>query len=161
MTLGARTVLSSVFPLKALTAAVFAARLVFRVSEYLSAAIALFERGLNWTEVVSGMLRMQLLTDFLLLLVGKKLIEWDIYEEVHMTGNNAINGGAAEPFRVVLDDLEGRGFSRKSLEADLEMAVATSSAISYIQIGRPETILIDNRERVVEQLKQMDQSITD
>ena len=55
----------------------------------------------------------------------------------------------------MLDALEKLGLARKSLKLDLEIAVANSSAISYLLIGRPETILIDDRDRVVGQLKEM------
>lgn len=72
LAIGSRAVLSSVFPLEARQAAIFAARLVFRVSDFIPAAIRQFDRALTWTEVVSGMLRMQLLTDFLRLLAWER-----------------------------------------------------------------------------------------
>jgi hypothetical protein len=159
MTLGARTVLSSVFPLQEPSASIFAARLVYRISEYLPAAIRMFDRAVTWTEVVSGMLRMQLLTDFLLLMRAKRLIDDAVYEQVHTFGNHAINGGARDPFDVIIGELERRGFTRSTLMADLEMAVATSSVISYLQVGRPETILIDMPDRIEEQFREMSESL--
>jgi hypothetical protein len=155
MSLGVRAVLSSVFPLKATDAALFAARLVYRVSEFVPSAIKAFGEAVTWTEVISGLLRMQLLTDFLRHLLDKKVIDDEAYYAVHLEGNTAINGRAEDPFAVVLDALEKLGLARKSLELDLEIAVANSSAISYLLIGRPETILIDDRDRVVGQLKAM------
>jgi CHAT domain-containing protein len=157
MHLGARTVLSSVFPLDARSAAMFTARLVYRVSAFLAGAIATFGEALTWTEVISGMLRMQLLTDFLRLLLSEGKIDDITYERVHMHGNVAINGRASNPFDVVLSRLEETGLSRKDLDLELEIAVANSSVISYLQIGRPETILIDDRDRMKEQIKHYDQ----
>ena len=52
--LGARAVLASVFPLFAPTAATFAARLIYRLADFLAPAIRMFDRALTWTEVVSG-----------------------------------------------------------------------------------------------------------
>jgi hypothetical protein len=155
MHLGARTVLSSVFPLEATGAAVFAARLVYRVAAFLGPAIDLFGEALTWTEVVSGMLRMQLLTDFLRQLRDKKKIDAATYEAVHVRGNTAINGRDPDPFGVVMSRLEEAGLTRKNLELELELAVANSSVISYLQVGQPETILIDNADRIKKQLEEL------
>src|SRR5438045_836761 len=57
LALGARTVLASVFPLDARTAAIFTARLLYRVSAFLAAAVEDFDQALTWSEVVSGMIR--------------------------------------------------------------------------------------------------------
>ena len=96
---------------------------------------------------------MQLLTDFLRQLLNKGKIDEETYRRIHTDGNTAINGRAPDPFNVVLARLEETGHSRRSLELELEIAVANSSVISYLQVGRPETILIDDRERIKEQLK--------
>jgi hypothetical protein len=145
MSLGARTVLSSVFPLDARDAASFAARLVYRVSEFVPGAIKAFDQAITWTEVIAGLLRMQLLTDFLRNLLDKKSIDEDAYVRVHSEGNNAINGRADDPFGVVFDELEKIGLTKASLKLDLEAAVANSSALSYLLIGRAATIDIDVR----------------
>jgi CHAT domain-containing protein len=153
MSLGARAVLSSVFPLDARAAAIFAARLVYRISEFVPAAIEQFNQAITWTEVVAGMLRMQLLTDFLHHLLNKKAINEELYVQIHTEGNHAINGRVDDPFSVVMDALENVGQSRSSLKLDLELAVANSSVISYLLVGRPETILIDKRERIAQQAR--------
>ncbi|MCC8952721.1 hypothetical protein H8B02_04330 [Bradyrhizobium sp. Pear77] len=155
MSLGARAVLSSVFPLNAVDAASFAARLVYRVSEFIPSAIRAFDRAITWTEVISGLIRMQLLTDYLKLLLAKKSIDEDAYTRIHEEGNHAINGREADPFGVVLDELEKSGLSRSALKLELETALANSSALSYLLVGRPETIIIDNRDRVVGQLNEL------
>jgi hypothetical protein len=131
----------------------FVARLIFRVSKFIPAAIGLFDQAITWTEVISGLLRMQLLTDFLLYLLDKKAIDEETYKQVHLEGNQAINDLAEDPFSVVMDALEKIGLPKGGLKLDLEMALANSSVISYLLVGRPETILIDDRERVAEQLK--------
>lgn len=156
--LGARTVLASVFPLLAPTAATFAARLLYRVADFLDPAIKLFDRALTWHEVVSGMLRMQLMTDFLRRLEDIKLITSEGYMDIHKTGNLAINSNAADPFAVVIDSLENAGVDRATALKELEFVIANSSAISYLQIGRPETIIIDDAERASAQLKKIDEA---
>jgi hypothetical protein len=156
MSLGARAVLSSVFPLDARDAASFAARLVYRVSEFVPGAIKAFDQAITWTEVIAGLIRMQLLTDYLRLLEDKKSIDRDAYMRIHLEGNQVINGRVEDPFGAVLDELEKIGLTRSSLKLDLETAVANSSALSYLLIGRPETIIIDDRDRVVGQLKELE-----
>lgn len=142
LALGARAVLASVFPLYAPTAASFTARLLFRVAKYVGATIRLFERSISWLDVVSGMLRMQLLTDFLQHLTLKKMITHENYLHVHNLGNTAINGGDPNPFSTILDALVELGIKRTDLTRELEFTVANSSAISYLHVGRPETIII-------------------
>ncbi|NLS20322.1 hypothetical protein HGP16_27715 [Rhizobium sp. P40RR-XXII] len=147
LAIGSRAVLGSVFPIGGRDAAILAARLIFRISHFLPAAISVFGRALSWTEVISGMLRMQLLTDFLRLLEQEKLIDQEAYFHIHMEGNLAINGGAPSPFEDVIDLLETAGLSREGAKAKLDMALANSDVLSYVNIGRPETILIDSRDR--------------
>ncbi len=160
MLLGARTVLASVFPLNAMSAAIFIARLIYRIAEYIPAAIRMREQAITWSEVVSGMIRMQLLTDLLLQLLRKKQITEQDYREVHMAGNMAINSFEPAPFETVLTKLEELGKSKDQLRYELELAISQSSAISYLQIGRPETIIIDDAKRVEEQLRVMAENTT-
>jgi hypothetical protein len=152
MHLGARTVLASVFPLDARAAAIFTARLLYRVAAYLGPGVSLLDRAMTWSEVIWGMLRMQLLTDFLRQLLRKRLIHQTQYEEIHTDGNIWINSAHPDPFRMVISRLEALGVVKRELVNDLELSVANSSVISYLQIGRPETILIDQRERIARQL---------
>lgn len=150
--LGARAVLASVFPLLAPTAATFAARLIYRLADFLMPAIRLFDRALTWTEVVSGMIRMQLLTDFLRRLELGNQITKETSFSIHLAGNKAINGGAPDPFGIVVDALVDAGLERATALRELEFTTANSSAISYLHVGRPETILIDDIDRAKEQL---------
>lgn len=155
MLLGARTVLSSVFPLDARFAASFVARLLYRIAEFVPAAIRMRQKAVTWLEVVSGMIRMQLLTDFLMQLLTKKKITEGQYRQAHYAGNMAINSFQPTPFDHVLETLENIGLLRDNLEYELQLAVAFSSAISYLQVGRPETILIDDHARVRAQLEEL------
>jgi hypothetical protein len=153
LSLGARTVLASVFPLDGRAAAIFTARLLYRVSAYLASAIDCFDQALTWSEVVAGMLRMQLLTDYLRQLERKGLIDAITYRMVHIRGNEVINNShESDPFGIVDDVLAKLGIEKRTLHSELELAVANSSVISYLQVGRPETILIDSEKRIERQL---------
>jgi hypothetical protein len=155
LSLGARAVIASVFPLNAVVAATFAARLVYRIAKYIPAAVNTFDRALNWTEIVSGMMRMQLLTDFLMLLLAKKLIDKDAYFELHSRSNMSINGYSGDPFGELIAKLVERGIERKVVEHELQVAIANSSAISYLNVGRPETIILDTEERFAKDVQRM------
>jgi hypothetical protein len=103
LTLGSVTVLGSFFPLPAIDAAVFAARPIMRVVEFIPAAIKDFGRAVTWSEVTGGMLRMTLLSDFLRRLERGGLISHAQYNKVHMDGNKWINFGASKPFERIID----------------------------------------------------------
>lgn len=155
LALGARAVLASVFPLFAPTAASFIARLLYRLSAFVEIAINIRQRALTWLEIVSGMIRMQLLSDLNHALEGAKLINSDVYLDIGSRGNAAINGEHEDPFSAILQMYEESGVPRVDLDRVFELTIANSSIISYLHLGRPETILVDLRDRIEEQFKQM------
>ncbi len=159
LSLGAVTVLGSFFPLAALDASVFAARLVFRVGEFIPAAIKAYDRSITWSEVVGGMIRMTLVHDYLWRLHLKGLISEETYEELHMYGSGLINSFTARPFDKLIDAVAARGFPEPQARAEFKLAVATSSAISYVQLGRPEVILFDTPERIKQQFEEIEERV--
>lgn len=156
LTLGARAVLASVFPLFAPTAAAFIARLLYRLSAFVEVAINMRQRSLTWLEIVSGMIRMQLLSDLNKALENEKLINREVYLDVGSRGNEAINGEHEDPFAAIFQMYEESGVPRAELKRVSELTIAGSSVISYLNLGRPETILIDLPERIEQQLKQIE-----
>jgi pantoate kinase len=108
-------------------------------------------RAVGWNEIVSGMLRMHLLTDYMRKLNDDGLINESAYLKVHKFGNEALNGGekppSPEPFALVDQMLINEfGLPQAELKSAFQIAVANSSALSYIQLGRPETIAIATPE---------------
>jgi hypothetical protein len=148
LALGSRAVLSSVFPLRADQAATFTARLLYRVSDFVPSAFKVFGRSFSWLEIVSGMLRMQLLTDFLRLLLKRKLIDEANYQSIGERGNMVINSLSDRPFEHIIE-LAAEETRKETGEISrlLEIAIAHSSAISYLHLGRPETIIIHPSEK--------------
>jgi hypothetical protein len=131
-----------VFPIDARDAATFVARLLFRVAAFVPAAHEMLGRSLTWMEIMGGMIRMQLLTDFCRRLERKNIINQDAYHAVHLTGNMAINGLKDWPFETVTAKLADYGVDEKLAWRELHSATANSTAVSYLQIGRPETIIV-------------------
>ncbi|WP_176086272.1 CHAT domain-containing protein [Martelella sp. HB161492] len=142
LAIGARTVLGSVFPIDARDAASFIARLLYRVAEFVPASHKVFNQSLTWMEIMGGMIRMQLLTDFCRRLKSKGLIDQETYRAVHLAGNLAINGGDQWPYETVVAELSDRGIDEKRAWHELRSAIANSTAISYLQMGCPETIIV-------------------
>jgi hypothetical protein len=146
--LGARAVLGSVLPLHAGLAAVFMARLLYRVASFVPAAVGTLGRSLSWIEVVSGMLRKQLLTEFLLHLHVGGFLDEPNWMRVSEIASLAVDGFAPDPYQDVFDALANRGLQRDLVWNEWAKAVAQSSAISYLNMGRPETIMLDREDRI-------------
>ena len=146
LSIGARTVLGSVFPINAKDAAVFVARLLFRIAEFVPSAQRSFHRSLTWLEVMSGMIRMQLLTDFCRRLFIRGMVDKNGYMEIHMAGNVSINSFQKQPFDAVIESVCEQGVREDVAKSELLAATANSTAIGYLQLGRPETIIIHSDE---------------
>jgi hypothetical protein len=142
LSIGTRAVLGTIFPIDARTAAIFTTRLLYRVAEFIPSSVGVLGRALTWTEIVCGMLKMQFLTDFLRHLMSRKLITEEIYFDIHPKGNYAINSGHDNPFQAVFELLIVNGVDEAIARRELEVAVANSETISYLNMGRPETIMI-------------------
>jgi len=155
LSLGVRSVLASVFPLDARDAASFTARLLYRLAGFLEPAISVRGQPITWTEVVGGMLRMQLLTDYLRSLLNSKLITNEIFKEIHNTGNIAINMLHDNPFEEVLKLLVESGLDDEKARLLLSNSPAFSSSLAYLNIGRSDTILIDTIKRYERAVKQV------
>ena len=72
--------------------------------------------------------------------------------DLHSKGNMAINGGHDDPFSYISGLLCDTGVDSKEVAGELKAAIATSSALSYINVGRPETIFLDTEDRLKERL---------
>lgn len=149
LALGCRSVLGSVFPLHASHAAIFTARLLYRVSNYVPAAIGMFKRSLTWLEVVSGMLRRQLVTDILRHLKEQGLITEADWHELHLRLCAMGDLQDGEAFSQIRQTLLDYGIPAATLDRETHAAIAASNMISYLHLGRPETILINSKENLV------------
>lgn len=148
LSLGARSVLGSVFPLHASHAAMFAARLLYRVSDYIPAAVGMFKRSITWLEVVSGMLRRQLITDILRHLIHVKLLSQADFVALNYELSEIIEFHDEDPFLLAADKLIHLGVNEERLRKEMHIAIANSSMISYLHVGRPETIIINSKENL-------------
>lgn len=140
---GARAVLGTMLPINAWHAATFVSRLLLRISDFLPAAIATRREAIQWSEVIGGMLRMQLLTDLLRPYLAERILSWDHYQHVHTHGNAAINYRRTDWFEFVAGlTAERSTLSLDQVNADFRSRIPSSDTIRYLQLGNPETILI-------------------
>jgi len=144
--LGARTVLATLLPVGAYQSAQFIGRLVLRLTDFLPTALR--QRALNWTEVVSGMLRMLLASEVLDSLVGPPAPEGTPRARLQLQANMDINMREDDRwFDNLLHAIADNNKQEPSIVASKAQAIiARAEAIRYVQLGNPETILIDNDE---------------
>ncbi|MFN0191808.1 MAG: CHAT domain-containing protein [Aestuariivirga sp.] len=145
MALGARTVLSTLLPIDARRAAIFVGRLLYRLADFVPAALAVRGQAILWSEIVGGMLRMQLLTDLLRPYLAKNVLNRGAYAFIHEAGNVAINTCRPDWFELVVGMVvERSSLSPNQVLNQFRSHLPFSDTIRYIQIGNPETVLIDD-----------------
>lgn len=142
LALDAQAVLATLLPVSAVHSSVFIGRLILRMSEFIRAK-SRAGRSAVWSEVVSGLLRMTLATDFLRAYEHKFKLTFEQYEPLAFQANMLINSNTRDwPDKVI--DMVSQRFSlrRELVEGDFRRAVAFSDAIRYTHIGSPERIVI-------------------
>jgi len=142
---GAQTVLATMLPVGGMASASFVARLIYRLADFIPAALKANKRVLNWTEIISGMQRMLLASEILDGLVGPLERPPSPRAKIQSEANMHINTGDPEWFEWLLETIAKH--RNESMEAVLGRAnsiIARSEAIRYIQLGNPENILIDD-----------------
>lgn len=140
--LGARTVLATLLPVGVMDGAVFIARLIFRLAGFLPIAATANGRITRWSEVVGGMLRMQLVTDLLRPLLSAKCISQDRYDALHTRASFHAHYSGAGAVKFLEEELS----KLVDFPKHLRSTVASSDTIRYAQMGSPETILIGSVE---------------
>ena len=144
---GAIAVLGTVLPIRARDGAIFLIRLLLRAIQF-----AEIRNGsgwsVPWTNIVSGALRMQLVSDLVRGLVERRLLRPEQVHDIQLRGNLVLN-----PHRenwLELWSAECRragGFDEATWQSAFDDILAASDVIRYTSLGNPESILISD-ERV-------------
>jgi len=152
--LGARTVLATMLPIGVREGAIFSARLIFRLAAFLPVATGFLGRVVRWSEVVGGMLRMQLLTDILKPALLADKIRPDDYHDLLAKANFHANGEGREAIDYLEREVVARGiFSAEDFREVVTNTIPGSDTIRYAQMGNPETILIGSIEDLPAELQ--------
>jgi hypothetical protein len=140
---GALTVVASLLPLRANDAAILVARLVWRLAEFLPAVTGPHGRAFLWSEVMAGMLRLQVIYDLLMPLVEQGKLTLPDYQQINFQAINETTNREPDWWDDALAEVQSLlGLSDEAVAALGRETIATSDAIRYAQIGNPEKIVI-------------------
>ena len=138
---GARTVIGTFFPIVSKPAALFAARLLFRVYEFLPAATKAIGRSMRWDRVFSLMQRMMYVSELLRVVENHFQTEWKTELQTKMTSVILDTGFYwYEGFVDLL--IEEFETDTKTIETLRSEKLPFPEAIKYLQLGNPESIVI-------------------
>jgi hypothetical protein len=142
---GARTVVATMLPIGGIEGAVFLARFLYRLAEFLPAALKAHERALSWGEIVSGMLRMVLASETIAGMLNEASGAAAQAAEIQMAANADINMGNPEWYDALLSRIaQAVGGEIGDVARKARSIMARSEAIRYVQIGFPEDIVVDD-----------------
>ncbi|TRD11040.1 CHAT domain-containing protein [Erythrobacter insulae] len=142
---GALTVLATLLPVDGRASASFIARLIYRLADFIPAALSARKRALNWTEIIAGMQQMTLASEILDALVGSIVDETTPRAALQTEVNLHINTGNSEWFEWLLSQIaDHRGETLAKVISRAQAVIARSEAIRYVQLGNSENILIDD-----------------
>jgi hypothetical protein len=157
LAIGARTVLATLLPVGGIASAVFITRLVYRIADFLPAALRSMERTLNWTEVIAGMLRMLLVSEILNALIPHGVIENTTHSDIQLQTNMDINTGNARWFENLTERIaDHRGKTPVATSEHIQKVIARSEAVRYVQLGNPETLLVSSDELHLDVMREYD-----
>jgi hypothetical protein len=157
LAIGVRTVLATLLPVGGISSAIFIARLLHRIADFLPAALKANERTLDWGEVMSGMLRMLLAFEIVVELVDAEHGDFSNRESVQMKANTDINSGEERWFENLIQNVaEVRHETVEAATNHIQRVIAYSEAIRYIQLGNPEAIKVSNDAIRADVMRQYD-----
>ncbi|PLT19467.1 hypothetical protein CXP34_05740 [Ralstonia mannitolilytica] len=146
LALGATAVLGTMFPIGAVEAAVFNARLALRIQEYIPLALeAAHLSSITWRTVVSGMLRMHHTQEILRRLMSPTLIGLtaDEVAAIQLAANTAINFQQADWYAIFEREVANRsGRSMDSVRDLISKHAGLTDAMKYVHLGNPEDVVI-------------------
>jgi hypothetical protein len=148
LALGAQTVLATFLPVDGRASAALIARLIFRISVFIPAALSARKQSITWTEVVSGMLRMTLATEIIHELIGLSQGSSSPQGKIQVKANMDINyyGGDIWYDNLISNISRHLNQPKEVISGKAEEIVSRSEAIRYLQLGHPENILITSQE---------------
>jgi len=137
--MGARSVLGTLAPVDARSASMLIARFLYRLEAFLPVL-----RGpMNWTEVITGMLRMSYVTDINFKFEQLHSMPFGSLNNVQMKANMAINTGDPRWFELLLEELSKA--TNESVDRVRERWLDTcyfSEILRYVHLGSPEHIFV-------------------
>jgi hypothetical protein len=137
--MGARSVLGTIAQIEAMSAATLVARFLFRLEAFLPA----LRVPMNWTEVITGMLRMSYVTDVVRKFEQIHGMPLFHLNQVQMVANVTINGNDSNWFAQVMKALaeETKETEQQVKERWLDTCYFAET-LRYVHLGVPEHIFV-------------------
>ena len=142
--LDAVTVLATLLPVNAMTAAAFIARLLLRMVEFVKVA-ADNRTVLTWREVISGMIRMAYTAEVRHILAARAGLRFRDggHDRVQLVANTAINARRADWFDCFIGAIAVETSSGvDDIRGLVSRWASITDALKYVQLGSPENIVI-------------------
>jgi hypothetical protein len=137
--MGARSVLGTIAPIEAMTAASLVARFLFRLDVFLPG----LDAPMNWTEIVTGMLRMSYITDILRKFEQIHDMPFFQLNQMQVVANVTINRNDPNWFDQVITALaEKTKETEQQVRARWLDTCYFSETLRYVHLGIPEHIFV-------------------
>lgn len=147
ITCGAVSVIGTFFEVDAIRSATIVARLLLRIDMYVPLFCSKCDIPTTWMDIVSGLFRMVYVSDmisevFRFFKRKDKELEMALKE----SANTHINSGKKDWFSPIIHDLSmATDVNQSLILAAIEKVCAWSDILSYVHIGHPEKIMINNK----------------
>jgi hypothetical protein len=139
---GALAVVATALPIRSAQASRFVTRLINRAVHY-GEIVNEAGRSVPWTHIVSGVLRMELVTDIIRGFQSDGLYGEEKVGELLLATLIDLNPLRDDWFERLADRVTSTGkFAREKWDRDVADLIARSDAIRYLHLGNPESILI-------------------
>ena len=147
-------------PISALNASVFIARLIFRIGEFLPIARMVTDGPVDWRGFLAGLLRMSHVTDILFELRSLDPLAEDVWDEIQFLANTSINSRNPKWPDEVAARMTARLPKRllRSVSRGNNPLSGLTDAMKYVQVGRPETIVITQNRPNTNDLSRLEEA---
>ncbi len=139
---GAITVLGTFLPVDAIKSAIFVARLLFRIDQFLPALGAFGMDRVTWRTLISTFFRMSYCTDVISFFRDRKnMISADVSERIGISSNFDVNQLNSKWHDNLLRRIaRASGISRQDVQLIVDSESPLMETMLYCQTGRPELI---------------------
>lgn len=142
--LGARAVLATLLPIYGTKAAIFNARLLLRLRQFVPAVLK-SQPMLTWRDVVSGMLRMTYAYEVLRHLADFSHVQLseEQIKKLQLEANMQINSKNANWYEAFVDDIATEtNLPDVEIRQNIAQWAGLTDALKYVQMGSPEKIVL-------------------
>lgn len=143
---GAMAVVGTFLPVRSKNAALFASRLALRAAWYTEAVVGGSKRPILWSQVVGGMLRLDLVSDLITAIEKKKAIDVNEAITLRSSVNMLVHTRDPDWWPQAKQMIQSAtGWAGEALQKVVSEAVAAGDSIRYTHIGNPNLLCITDR----------------